>query len=164
MRKYTEIEIKEARARHRPQRITVLFVGESPPSNGGLFYCGDNDLLHHMRSAVGGPSNDGDFLKSFMGRGWYLDDLVSMPIDNLPRLEREKRCRDARADLAARIAEYRPSGIVSLLRRIRDDIEIAAIMANSKACRYVLPFAGYGHQGRFRDEMKRILPELDALP
>jgi hypothetical protein len=164
MRKYTEAEIKEARARYRPQRITVLFVGESPPSNGSFFYCGGNNLLRHMRSGVGGPSEDADFLKSFMERGWYLDDLVPTPLNDRSKLGRDKRCRDARTDLASRIVEYRPSGIVCLLRRIRDDVEIAALMANSKACRYVVPFAGHGHQGYFREEMKRILPELEALP
>lgn len=160
----TEAEIREARARYRPQRITVLFVGESPPSKGSFFYCGGNNLLRHMRSAVGGPSEDTDFLKSFMERGWYLDDLVSTPLDDQSKFEREKRCQDGRADLASRILEYRPSAIVCLLRRIKDDVEIAALMANSKARRYVVPFAGHGHQERFREEMKRIFPELQALP
>jgi hypothetical protein len=30
--------------------IKVLFIGESPPSNGGFFYYGSNNLLLHMRT------------------------------------------------------------------------------------------------------------------
>jgi hypothetical protein len=168
MTRHTEAEIALARERYRPQRIKVLFVGESPPSNGKFFYCGGNDLLHHMRSAMGAtPDGDADFLDGFKARGWFLDDLVMKPIDKLPRAERERQCRDARSDLAARIAEYQPRAIVSILPRIRDDVEIAACRAGSKACLYPVPFPGWGTQNLFKQEMVRILPqllELTALP
>ena len=96
--------VEAVRKQHRPQRITVLFVGEFPPSNGKFFYCGDNDLLRHMRSAMGATSgNDAAFLNEFRKRGWFLDDIVTKPIHNLSRAERERERRDARADLAARI-------------------------------------------------------------
>ena len=98
--------VEAVRKQHRPQRITVLFVGEFPPSNGKFFYCGDNDLLRHMRSAMGATSgNDAAFLNEFRKRGWFLDDIVTKPIHNLSRAERERERRDARADLAARIVE-----------------------------------------------------------
>jgi hypothetical protein len=142
IRRYTAAEIKEARARYRPQRIRILFVGESPPSNGTFFTVVAITCWSTCEMLWVASREDDDFLKSFMERGCYLDDLVLTPIDDLPELERKKRCREACADLATRIAEYKPSGIVSLLRRIGDDVEIAAIMANSKACRYVVPFPG----------------------
>ena len=165
MTKYPEAEIAQARKRYRPQRIKVLFVGESPPSNGKFFYFGDNDLLRHLRNAVGAPLNDdGSFLDWFKAQGWFLDDLVATPVDKQSRTKREKQCRSARSDLAARIAKYQPQAIVSILWRIRDDVEIAANMAASKASLFAVPFPGNGWQIRFREGIKTILPELKALP
>jgi hypothetical protein len=160
--RYIESEVLRARTQYRPQRIRVLFVGESPPSKGKFFYCGSNNLLRRMRTAVGGPKEDAEFLNNFMARGWYLDDLVPEPIDDLPKPDREKRCRDARADFAARIAEYKPCGIVCLLLQIKHDVECAALLAKSKARIYAVHF--HRHQTRFKEDMKRILPELEALP
>jgi hypothetical protein len=168
MTKHTEAEIALARAQYRPQRVKVLFVGESPPANGKFFYCGGNDLLRNMRNAVGEPvAEDRVFLEGFKAWGWYLDDLVTRPIDDLPRAERERACRDARPDLAARIAGYQPNAIVTILRRIGDDVEIAACRAGSKACLYCVPFPGQSHQEKFRKGMLEILPKLrefTALP
>jgi hypothetical protein len=158
----TEDEITRKRMQYRPRRIKVLFVGEAPPANGSFFYFGNNRLLHHMRRAIGSSASDADFLESFMERGWYLDDLISVPIRNMR--DRKKQCRQARASLAARIVDYNPSAIVCLLRRIRNDVKIAASRANTKAHLYILPFAGQSHQSKFLEEMKRILPELEALP
>jgi hypothetical protein len=151
-------EIERLRLQYRPERITVLFVGEAPPASDSFFYRGNSGLTIYMRDAVGGPKGDSDFLNWFKARGWYLDDLVTTPIED--RRERRKQCREARASLATRIAEYQPSAIVCLLKRICDDVEIAASKAASKAPLYTVPFAGQGHQTKFRDQMKRILPEL----
>ena len=154
----TEAEIERLRLQYRPERITVLFVGEAPPASDSFFYRGNSGLTNYMRDALGGPKGDIEFLNWFKARGWYLDDLVTAPIEDVRG--RRKKCRDARASLAARIAEYQPAAIVCLLKSICDDVEIAASKANSKAALYTVPFAGQGHQTKFNDEMKRILPEL----
>lgn len=151
-------EIERLRLQYRPERITVLFVGEAPPASDSFFYRGNSRLTNYLRNALGGPKGDIELLNWFRARGWYLDDLVTVPIENLR--ERRKQCREARASLAARIAEYQPAAIVCLLKRISDDVEIAASKANSKAALYTVPFAGQSHQTKFMDEMKRILPEL----
>jgi hypothetical protein len=109
-------KIKEAQAKHRPDRIKVLFVGESPPANGRYFYCGGNLLLHHMKHSLGeDQSTDADFLVNFMKRGWYLDDLVQTPVKD--RSELKRKCRAARDDLAARIRGFAASSSRSLRRR-----------------------------------------------
>jgi hypothetical protein len=155
-------EIADAQAKYLPKRIKVLFVGESPPANDSYFYFGGkNGLLREMRRAVGGPERDVDFLNSFMERGWYLDDLVQSPVPDPSELK--NKCREARPNLAARIARYRPSAIVCLLHRIRDEVEDAAVMAKCEAPRYLVPFPPR-HPLRFREEMKLILPKLERLP
>jgi hypothetical protein len=156
--KSTSDEIERLRLQYRPERITVLFVGEAPPASDSFFYRGNSGLTNYMRDALGGPRGDIEFLNWFKARGWYLDDLVPTPIENLR--DRRKQCREARASLATRISEYQPAAIVCLLKSISDDVEIAASKANCKAPLYTVPFAGQGHQTKFKEQMRRILAEL----
>jgi hypothetical protein len=132
-------KIKEAQAKYRPPNpIKVLFVGESPPSNGKYFYFGCYSLLRQMRHALEeDQSTDTFFLTNFMNRGWYFDDLVQSPVK---QSELRKACQEARNDLASRVRRDRPSIIVCLLRGIRDDVEAAALMADSDACVYAVSF------------------------
>ncbi len=151
-------EIERLRLQYRPERVAVLFVGEAPPRGDSFFYRGHSGLTNYMRDALAGPKGDIEFLNWFKARGWYLDDLVTTPIENLR--DRRKQCREARVSLASRIAEYQPAAIVCLLKSISDDVEIAASKAGSKATLYTVPFAGQGHQTKFKEQMQLILPEL----
>ena len=72
-------------------------------------------------------------------------------------------CRNAGASLADRIAEYRPLAIVSILLRIKDIVEAAAISAGSDAPRFAVPFPGVGQLVRFLKEMADILPRLPRV-
>jgi hypothetical protein len=83
-----------------------------------------------------------EFLEEFkMKRGWYLDDFLQIPVKaKISLTELKKECRVAHKDLAARIRDYSPSIVVSLLLRIREDVETAVLMANSDACVYAVPF------------------------
>jgi hypothetical protein len=155
-------KIKEAQAKYRPDQIKVLFVGESPPVSGKYFYCGCNSLLHQMKRALGEDQTaDVDFLMRLKQRGWYLDDLVQTPIKE--QAELKKKIREARDDLAARIRDYNPSVVVCLLRRIRDDVEVAVLKAGSDACVYSVSFPPQQPR-RFQEEMTLLRPRLDRLP
>jgi hypothetical protein len=158
--------IEGTRARFRPERITTLFVGESAPDSGDFFYHGSNAFQRHMQSAVEdalGKGGDG-FFERFKAYGWYLDDLVLIPVNQLTRSERNAKCLDAQSELAARIAEYKPLAIVSLLKRIEKNVNAAAIAAGNNAPRFAVPFAGFGQQLLFKAEMARIIPTLPRLP
>jgi hypothetical protein len=87
-------ETERLRLQYRPERITVLFVGEAPPASESFFYRGNSGLTDYMRNALGGPKGDIEFLNWFKARGCYLDDLVTTPIENLRH--RRKQCREAR--------------------------------------------------------------------
>jgi hypothetical protein len=156
------VSIEAIRASYRPTRILTLFVGESAPKSGKFFYCGNTALATYMRNAMdaAGLGGDGDFRDRFKARGWYLDDLVLFPINDRKGSPRMKECRDAIGSLVARIKEYQPRAIVSLLLSIQDFVEAAAANAGSKAPRFVVPFAGNSHQERFREEMARIILQL----
>jgi hypothetical protein len=157
--------VEAARARFRPERITTLFVGESAPVSGDFFYYGNTALQRHMQRAIEDTlGEDGEFFDRFKGFGWYLDDLVLTPVNQLAKSERNATCRAAQASLASRIAEYRPLAIVSLLISIKDIVEAAAIEAGSSAPRFAVPFPGMGQQGRFKAAMAEIVSNLPRLP
>jgi hypothetical protein len=156
--------IEATRARFRPKRITTLFVGESAWSSGVFFYHGNTAMTRNMRSAVEGALGEsGDFLECFKSYGWYLDDLVLTPVNDLKKSERNSKCWEAQTSLADRIAEYQPLAIVSLLLTIRHIVGTAAIMARCNAPRFAVPFPGMGQQTRFQTEMARIIPMLPRL-
>jgi hypothetical protein len=68
----TKSKIERLRLQYRPERITVLFVGEAPPASDTFFYRGNSGLTNYMRDALGGPKGDIEFLNWFKARGWYL--------------------------------------------------------------------------------------------
>jgi hypothetical protein len=156
--------VEAIRARFRPERITTLFVGESAPASGDFFYYGNNAMLSHIQQAVEQvPGEDGEFLKRFKAYGWYLDDLVLTPVNQLTKSERNAKCLAAQHSLAMRITEYRPLAIVSLLMSIRTIVDAAAIAAGSTAPRFAVPFPGMGQQARFKAAMAQIIPTLPRL-
>lgn len=111
-----------------------------------------------MRAA--GLGGEGDVLQRFKSYGWYLDDLVLRPVNQMQSAELKKTCREAQHSLADRIAEYQPQAIVCLLLRISDIVEHAADEAGSGARQFAVPFPGNGQQLRFRKAMARIIPQL----
>jgi hypothetical protein len=118
-------------------------------------------MTRYMKRAVDdafGPSNS-DFLERFKSFGWYLDDLVLTPVNGLIRQERKGACRAAQASLAGRIKKYQPRAIVTLLLGIREIVEAAAKSAGSDKP-FAVHFPGNGQQGRFLDDMARIMPLL----
>jgi hypothetical protein len=157
--------IEALRARYRPSKITTLFVGESAPASGDFFYSGNTALKRHMQSAVEDSigDNGGEFLERFKGYGWYLDDLVLIPVNRLEKSERLALCKNSQNSLATRIAEYQPAAIVTLLMSIKPIVDAAAVEAGSTARRFAVPFPGMGQQGRFKIAMAEIVPGLPRL-
>ncbi|HWY60445.1 MAG TPA: hypothetical protein VNW15_00950 [Rhizomicrobium sp.] len=158
------INVEAIRMQFRPRRITTLFVGESAPASGDFFYYGNSNMLRYMKKAVesvfGGSD---DFLGTFKSYGWYLDDLVLTPVNQLNPKERRKRCWSAKTGLTARIAEYQPAAIVSLMVGIEKIVEAASLEVKSTASRFSVPFPGNGQQTRFHSKMIEILPDLPKL-
>jgi hypothetical protein len=121
-------------------------------------------MLRHMRSAVELALGESDnFLDRFKAYGWFLDDLVLVPVNHLTKSQRKALCQAGVESLADRIAAYRPEAIVSLLIGIKPFADEAARKADSHAPLYAVPFPGMGHQARFKTEIARIIPKLPML-
>lgn len=157
--------VEETRLRFRPERITTLFVGESAPAGGDFFYYGKSAMTRYMREAIENALGEtDDFLSTFKGYGWYLDDLSLIPVDKLPKPERLRICAESQTSLSERIVAYQPQAIVTVLLSVKDNVEAAAVAAGSSAMRYAVPFPGMGQQGRFKREVEAIIPMLPRLP
>jgi hypothetical protein len=165
------IKVETTRLKYRPKKITTLFVGESAPKGGDFFYYGRSQLYRRIREAIeaAGFGGSDDFLDHFRALGWYLDDLVLVPVNKLSSKVRETVCLNAQPYLAKRIEEYQPQAVVSLLwskrsphvkQRVWD-----ATKEGSKSARcYAVHFPGRWDQRRFLDDMKCIISELPRVP
>jgi len=157
--------VEETRRSFRPERITTLFVGESAPAGGDFFYYGKSAMTRYMREVIENAfGKTDDFLSTFKGYGWYLDDLALIPVDKLPKPERLRICAEAQTGLTERIIAYQPQAIVTVLLSVKENVEAAAVAAGCTAVRYAVPFPGMGQQGRFKREMEAIVHELPRLP
>ncbi len=168
------------RQHFRPQRITVLFVGESPPAGETFFYRADSRLYLATREAFARvwrwvetvececsswPSGGQGFLHFFQGKGCYLEDLCAGPVNALPRAERRRARQDGVASLANRLAASQPEVIITVMKAIRRHVEQAvshAVKLPGWAPRSleVLPFPAHQHQPKYVEELKSVLLKL----
>lgn len=63
-------KIQEIRNKYRPKEITLLFIGESPPSGGTFFYNGNSILFQYTREAF-----ENFYNRTFQSYGAFLDFL-----------------------------------------------------------------------------------------
>lgn len=90
---------KEAAEEFLPEKIEVLFIAESPPTNGSFFFfkfAKQEILLSTITTAILGDGkgytrNDSKigFLKILQNRGYFLIDAVDYPINTTTDRNRE---------------------------------------------------------------------------
>lgn len=148
---------EELRASYRPDRITTLFVGESAPYAGTFFYNETSGLFREVRKAFRGKEF---FLENFKRNGFYMDDLVREPVNQLDGKARRSLCHQAIASLAKRLEDYKPKAIVILLHRIKPMVLNAMSQAGLQYEPYCTPYPGFGNQPRFHQTIAEIIPNL----
>lgn len=156
-------DLERLRHSFRPKRITTLFVGESAPHGGTFFYNRDSLLYRKLKESLRAAS---DFLSSFQAQGFFLDDLVLYPINQIENPnERDKHRRLGVQSLARRMAEYKPLAVVALMCAIEPMVADAMREAGlSQIPLYVTPFPRPEHQERFKSKMAEIIPKLPVTP
>jgi hypothetical protein len=139
------------RAHYRPERIRVLFVGESPPAGGAFFYAANSKLYRATKQAFEAVMPDlirGSFLESFSALGCYLDDLCLEPVNhlklNVPSEKRERLEKRIAGEtpLAARMSVTDPDAVILVMSGIQENVRRAANAARMIAPIVVLPFPG----------------------
>lgn len=141
------------RTRYRPERIRVLFVGESPPAGGTFFYLGDSILYRAFREAFG---NLEDFLVEFQKQGFFLDDLVPFPVNKMLQHERKRTRRAHIGSLSNRLRHYRPEAVVTVMKAIQADVTESIERAGLSFSHHAVPFPRREHRTRFVSEIRKL--------
>jgi dihydroxy-acid dehydratase len=153
-------DVEKIRESFKPDHITTLFVGESAPAGGDFFYDGNSILFRAMKQAFEGSES---FLKDFQASGFFLDDLILEPANNLEDVARDALRWNSVPGLADRIREYQPSAIVTLMRGIELMVIEAICQSGHNSKTYHVPFPGTGNWKYFQREMQPVIPELPTL-
>lgn len=149
--------LEELRRSFRPRRITTLFVGESAPQSGKFFYSGNSSLSYAMQRAFGSKAT---FLEDFKRSGFYLDDLVHVPVNKLERRERSALRWKSVASLADRLRDYKPEAIVIVMRAIKPMVLEAMRSASLPFEPHFTPHPAFGSWTRFHTAMTEIIYSL----
>jgi hypothetical protein len=156
--------------RHKflPERVSVLFIGESPPAGGTFFYLANSKLYEAtkdaFRAAVPDLVRGPNFLERFAKCGCYLDDLCLEPVNHLKLdnpLAKAKRLRlreEGETPLATRMRELTPRHVVVVMKGIEENVRRARDVAQLEVPLDALPFPGRtAHRDRYVDELVTLL-------
>lgn len=155
------MDIEQLRQSYCPERIKMLFVGESPPAEGEFFYRGclmTTFVSRPFESKFNIQFKDNqDFLEFFKEQQCYLDDLCIEPVDKMTPFERKLKLQENVVPFSKRLSEMKPLIVVSVLKSIEKNVREAVGLSGVKTIFYSVPFPGNGHQKRFKEEVIKIL-------
>jgi hypothetical protein len=157
------------RRRYLPDRVQILFVGESPPASGRFFYQQDSGLYRAVRDtflAAFPHLRNEEFLDSFRALGCYLVDLCGEPVDKMNLRARRSACSAGEVCLARTIRKLRPKVIVTIVRSIRANVIRAQNEAHWCGLHLELPYPGRWHRYkiRFRRQLVPLLRKTLEKP
>jgi hypothetical protein len=150
----------------RPERIRLLFIGESPPASGRFFYSANSGLYRAMHAAfqiAGTEVDDENFLARFQARGYYLMDLCRKPVDHLDPIERRAMRKAGETFLTRELKRLQPGMIAPVLRSIVGNVENAAARANWQGEVLQFPYPGRWsrHRATFIEALVPVIRRLD---
>jgi len=157
------IEIESLRESHKPEKIKILFVGESAPASGAFFYDGKKhsfttNIRKTFEIALNVTFEDNkEFLDYFKDAQCYLDDLSLEPVNHLSLQERRVKLQESIVPFSKRLKGVRPDVLVIIKKDIeqyvRSAVELSCISPK------VIPtyFPGVGHLHKFREDVIPIL-------
>ena len=157
--------LERLRRRYRPERIRLLFIGESPPASGRFFYRRNSGLYRAIRDTfrtIDPSIIDETFLEIFRNSGCYLIDLCARPVDDLDVHSRRAACVAGEAMLTRKMRLLEPSAIVVLVKSIRNNVRRATSEAEWRGPILELPYPGRWahHREIFREG---LVPQLERL-
>ncbi|MGC2064118.1 MAG: hypothetical protein WA610_14175 [Thermodesulfovibrionales bacterium] len=160
------MDLEKVRRSFRPQKVKVLFIGESIPVGGTFLYLGNSNLARYTQEAFSiayGVQFESTqmFLDEFKAKGFYLDDLCPIPVNHMNNAERVVIYEESAANFAERLKEIRPEAVITVKRTIEAHISRALIIAGlSNIPNYSLPFPAMGHQMQYVQELSEVIHDL----
>jgi hypothetical protein len=167
--------ISRLRDRYRPERITVLFVAESPPESTDdvrFFYNPRQERWDHMYRAVMTavfpefdyrPGEKDRWLHNFKEHGYYLIDATDRPVNRLSAAARHRVLSAAAAGKVVEIKRLVARSTPILLVK-KNVFALFARPLRDAGYRVLndrfLPFPSHGHQARFINDCRHYLREI----
>jgi hypothetical protein len=151
VKRETLLSRERLRKRHRPRRVSVLFVGEAPPASGRFFYQADSGLYRAIREAFVEAFpvlRERHFLTSFRRMGCYLVDLCGGPVDHLNGGRRKKARREGETRLSVVLKQLCPEVVVTVVKSIAANVERSQARAGWSGLHMNLPYPGRWHHHR----------------
>jgi len=148
-------EYEDLRRKYKPDRIRVLFVGESRPANGTFVYMGNSVLFERTVRCLNERRNQAwccsaDFLRFVKSKGCYLDDLCCEPVNKMDRGSRRRARKEGVPSLVQRLRCYAPAAVICVMRGIDPYVREALAQAEMEDVPfYSLPFPAWGHQAGY---------------
>lgn len=155
------MDIESLRQQFRPKKVSLLFVGESPPASGRFFYDKSHMTTFTSRAFERAFdvqfSSTAEFLEFFKSKGCFLDDVSHDPVDKLGNRERQNALQQCIEPFSRRLRDEHPDIIVVVLKKISDLVSEAVTNAGLQAPIHVLPFPGNGHQNKYIKSLEVII-------
>lgn len=149
------------RNHYRPDRIKVLFVGESRPQGGTFFYQADSALYRETKKAFNEYLDRNTFtLGNFKHWNCWLYDICDDPVNDLSEAQRTNCIHENISRLADFVQKADPELIIVCKKgTVKSEIEKSDVMKDYRAEKniFFLPFPGSGNQIKYRDGLIKAL-------
>jgi hypothetical protein len=147
---------EKAREYYRPNKVRVLFVGESRPAEGTFFYHENSNLFRYTKEAFEQASGVPFNCAAFKRHGCWLYDVCGEPVNNLAHVERREKIKNGLPELEKILKQLKPEFVIAVKKG--DFIELASpIILDAGfivgSTFFSLPFPAYGNQHRFVREL-----------
>lgn len=155
------MEYEAKREEYKPDKVKLLFIGESRPQQGTFFYFENSNLFTYTKQAFE-TVNINFTLDKFKELGCWLYDVCNHPVNHFTRTERKKEAEKGIFALINTIEELKPDCIIVVKRGDFGNMvmrEIFKIKRYNNRNTFNLPFPACGHQLKYRDELAHILEQ-----
>ena len=150
------------REEYKPNKVKILFIGESRPQQGTFFYFGDSNLFIYTKQAFE-KANVNFTLDKFKELGCWLYDVCNRSVNHFTKDARDAEVKKGLPALINIIENLKPDFIVVVKRgRFGDMVmqEVLKIKRYNDRNTFNLPFPACGHQHKYRDELAHILAQI----
>ncbi len=163
-------EIERLRESYKPEKIKILFVGESAPAGGAFFYDGNphiftTNIRKTFEMALDVTLRDNkEFISYFKDKQCYLDDLSHKPINHLPPAERVAMLQKSVEPLSKRLRDMNPDVVIIVMLGIQGYVHQAVELSGVTSRVEAAHFPASHFLPQFREIVIPILKEYIKNP
>lgn len=147
---------EEAREYYRPNKVRVIFIGESRPEAGTFFYHENSNLFRYTKEAFEQASGVPFNCEAFKRHGCWLYDVCGEPVNNLAPTQRKERIENGLPELEKILKQLKPEFVIAVKKgdfiKLASPIILDAGFIVGRTF-FSLPFPANGNQQRFVREL-----------